>query len=1150
MLETINLCKTYKPRKGVPCKALDNVSLKLPSSGMIFLLGKSGSGKSTLLNVLGGLDKFDSGEIIVKGKSTKAFKQSHFDSYRNTYIGFIFQEYNILEEFTVGANIALAMELQGKKATNEEINKILKEVDLLGYASRKPNELSGGQKQRVAIARALIKNPEIIMADEPTGALDSVTGKQVFNTLKKLSKTKLVLIVSHDREFAENYADRIIELADGKVISDVENSGNILTKNEPLTYSGNEIEIQNGYLLTEDDRKQINEYLSKIKTNAIIKVSSNETKNHHFVDTDQTKIKLDNSGFNLIKSKLNLKNSFKIGASGLKYKKIKLIITIFLSFIAFTLFGLADTIASFDKVNTYINSIIDSSIDYASFVRSEKVQTNDNIYWNTGVKFSQNQYEEIKQISELDLIGVYSLQDAIYFYDLFPEEEQEIYNIADFYPDSFYPSYLNNAIEVNQELLNKLNYKLLGTNSHLPNNKNEIMVTDFIYKLFNEKGLKNKKIKEYNDLIGVNLPYGKNNLVICGIVDTNMDYERYAPLKSKDSNYTYLQRIILQTELDSLKSYSLHNVVFAHSDLIKEMQEISNTKFFSLVNDNLLSLGNNFINTVANFNNVKSKVIMFEKDKITLNDDELILPINYIFGNSKQLFNSVIKKDLREMIEVNNILPYGNEKKILEYTNMNFEDIISNIKETYQLNVIIDSINNRFDEVKDFIKQNLSKKDYLTFLGVNNEEELNEITKENLEKKFMDYYYLYYKYIDDFAQSLSINLYDGLFDYVSYLQKQYQPLKDYLPNKDTINLLFYDDNHNPTYSFKYIDLFSIGSYLSLTDVDVSECIKNFIMKKIYKNPTKWLNFYNTYSNYEANEINRDVVNYITYYIFFKYNENYNSMGEYQKNIPYDYDIGFNYETEINEFISKLIIANKEYISILNLTQESNTLSKTNTYKLVGIYTGYNFYPNSVVLSENNFNSISKETENLIYSYVVADMPTKKEDIKKLANIMFKYTNNDNKYILQNSVTFQFEQIESILSLLGKVFLYVGIGFAIFASAMLSNFIATSISYKKREIGILRAIGSRSNDVFKIFLSESFIIAIINYILSLIATIIVCNIIDFELRINTGILVTVLNFGIRQVLVLFVLIMIVTIMATFLPVKKIASKRPIDAIKNK
>lgn len=197
------------------------MSIKFPERGLVFILGKSGSGKSTLLNVLGGLDQVDKGEIIIKGKSSKDFSQSDFDSYRNTYLGFVFQEYNILNEFSVGENIALALQLQGKKASKEEITKILDEVDLKGFADRKPNELSGGQKQRIAIARALIKNPPIILADEPTGALDSRTGIQIFDTLKSLSQHKLVIVVSHDREFAEQYGDRVIELKDGKIISDI-----------------------------------------------------------------------------------------------------------------------------------------------------------------------------------------------------------------------------------------------------------------------------------------------------------------------------------------------------------------------------------------------------------------------------------------------------------------------------------------------------------------------------------------------------------------------------------------------------------------------------------------------------------------------------------------------------------------------------------------------------------------------------------------------------------------------------------------------------------------------------------------------------------------------------------------------------------------
>ena len=218
MIEAKNLKKKYSPKKGVEVRALDDVSLRLPDTGMVFVLGKSGSGKSTLLNVLGGLDTIDSGEIFIKGQSSKEFRQSHFDSYRNTYVGFIFQEYNILEEFTVGANIALAIELQGRKATNEEINSILEEVDLKGLGGRKPNELSGGQKQRVAIAGLMALEPACIVLDEPTAMLDPQGRKEIVSTVKSLNKDKGITIVYITHYMTEALAaDRVVVMEKGHI---------------------------------------------------------------------------------------------------------------------------------------------------------------------------------------------------------------------------------------------------------------------------------------------------------------------------------------------------------------------------------------------------------------------------------------------------------------------------------------------------------------------------------------------------------------------------------------------------------------------------------------------------------------------------------------------------------------------------------------------------------------------------------------------------------------------------------------------------------------------------------------------------------------------------------------------------------------------
>lgn len=300
MIELRNITKNYKSKKGKKTKALDNVSLSFDNKGMTFILGKSGSGKSTLLNVLGGLDKYDEGEMLILGKSSKDFSSADFDSYRNTYIGFIFQEFNILEDYDVYENIALALELQHKKVDDSEIDKILEKLDLKGLRSRKVNELSGGQKQRVAIARALIKNPKIILADEPTGNLDSSTGKDVMHLLKEISKEKLVIIVSHDEEFASKYGDRIIEIKDGQIIKDTK-----------------------------------------------------EVKTKELANTYET-----------VKSHLPLKRGFKLGLGSLKHKKMKLFFTVLLTVITLGFFSCTDTLSDYNVNREHTRKLVEEKEEF------------------------------------------------------------------------------------------------------------------------------------------------------------------------------------------------------------------------------------------------------------------------------------------------------------------------------------------------------------------------------------------------------------------------------------------------------------------------------------------------------------------------------------------------------------------------------------------------------------------------------------------------------------------------------------------------------------------------------------------------------------------------------------------------------------------
>ena len=221
MLEIKNICKQYKTG-GLTQKALDNVSLNLRDNEFVAILGPSGSGKTTLLNIIGGLDRYDSGDLIINGKSTKKYKDRDWDSYRNHTIGFVFQSYNLIPHQTVLSNVELALTISGvsRKERRKKAINALKQVGLEKHIHKKPNQLSGGQMQRVAIARALVNNPDIVLADEPTGALDSDTSIQVMDLLKQVAKDRLVVMVTHNPELAEKYATRIVNLRDGVIRSD------------------------------------------------------------------------------------------------------------------------------------------------------------------------------------------------------------------------------------------------------------------------------------------------------------------------------------------------------------------------------------------------------------------------------------------------------------------------------------------------------------------------------------------------------------------------------------------------------------------------------------------------------------------------------------------------------------------------------------------------------------------------------------------------------------------------------------------------------------------------------------------------------------------------------------------------------------------
>ncbi|MCR5553322.1 MAG: ABC transporter ATP-binding protein, partial [bacterium] len=628
MLSVRNLVKTYqttKSKKKNRFKALDNVSIEFPEHGLVFILGKSGSGKSTLLNSIGGLDSFDSGEIIIKGKSSKNFSQQDFDSYRNTFIGFIFQEYNILENFSVAKNLALAIELQGLKADKQRVLDLLEQVDLKDYAKRKPNQLSGGQKQRVAIARALIKNPEIIMADEPTGALDSATGKQVMETLQNLSKTKLVIVVSHDRDFAETYGDRIIELKDGKVISDQTKKEITAAKTASgiSVVNGEYIHIGKGQNITVEDLQVIGRTILENSKNSDTIITLGDVPNQKvkklvnitnsgdqetFQDTTSEDIKKEeyrSGDLRLIKSKLKFSDSFKIGASALKYKVGKLFFTILLAVFAFTCFGIIDAFASWnraDSVNQAVSLTKQNNISIQKRIRGES-----SYYYKLAISENDVQALESK-FENYDFVPVYSRGASSYMSIDGLDSNSNEYTLYGCCAFGFM------SVEDTNQLSN-LGLTLQGS---LPQNANEICISKHLYECFKKA---NETIHGFDDIKNKFASFSgfSGDYKIVGIIDDGTDLSKYKENNSESFNSSnYMQ---IQAMVNDL-NYSYARMVYVNNETLQKCinNGFSNIDLYMYCENTSNNRGIN----ISFYDGVPSMAYI-KRNSLELQDNEIIL---------------------------------------------------------------------------------------------------------------------------------------------------------------------------------------------------------------------------------------------------------------------------------------------------------------------------------------------------------------------------------------------------------------------------------------------------------------------------------------------------------------------------------------------
>ena len=965
MLKLKNVTKGYMQKSGVPIWALDNVSVDFPATGMVFLLGKSGSGKSTLLNVAGGLDSYDDGEIIVKGKSSRDFSGSDFDSYRNTYIGFIFQEYNILQEFTVAKNIAIALELQGKDAGGETVNAILEEVGMQKYADRKPNQLSGGQKQRVAIARALIKDPQIIMADEPTGALDSATGKQVFETLKKLSERRLVIVVSHDRDFAETYADRIIELKDGRIMTDeCKRLSPVQQISDKIKASEGTIFIEAGAKLTKDEKAFITDKLIENNNQHGVIISVDKSINdgfkkyakmdesgarEYFSHTAAEDIKPDpDRNFSLIKSRFRFWDSFKMGASGLKVKKVRLFFTVLIAAIALTFFGVADTIAAFNPVRAMHESIQhagDTHIGIAMQQREGDGTTN----WFRPVNMTASDIGILRErFPNTQFTAAYALSFWFPFYDRGGTDWGYYLPVASAF-------HMQNEAQLNS-------FGLTLTHGRLPNAPHEIAITDYQFDALQTRGISGPdgrriSITNPQSIIGRNFAMLGEDVTVTGIIDTDFDFDRFNPLRGI-GNTEGLQTWVLSQELEHVLNFGFSNALFisANSPLRDFAPEI--VSFHNVTWDMLFD--NDWHNQISNLGNFES----------IRNSDNLVL-----FNPGQAL---------------------GANDVVITLDRLNFTA--------------------------------------MPIFPIQLERQwIGEIWDNDLGQ---------YVWVDEWVVMLTV--------------------ANMLNNPPIVNI--------PVQSAAELRTHLTEQLRLLAPLRAN----NYSLIDRWGGRSQNLNIAGVYVDFEA---------------MFDNPETWQWQG--------------------NRFSTAFFTP--------------AGLQQFNMYRA--------FEPQ--------------------FASVMASLSgNAAQDRAMIAYLMSTDYSEAFNFTIRNQFSSFFENFTFIVDAMSTVFFWVGLVFAIFASLMIMSYITISISCKKRDIGILRAIGARRSDIYKIFFNESLIITGIQWLASITLSIILVWIINSTIGGGLGINVMLLGFGIRQVALLAGIGLLVAAIASFLPTRRISKLKPIDAIQNR
>lgn len=1062
MLQIKNIEKKYKTGTLIQ-QALNDVSLNLRDNEFVCILGPSGSGKTTLLNIIGGLDRYDKGDLIINGISTKNYKDKDWDSYRNHTIGFIFQSYNLISHQTILANVELALSISGvsKNKRKKLALDALESVGLKEHAHKKPNQLSGGQMQRVAIARALINNPDIILADEPTGALDSDTSVQVMELLKKVAKDRLVVMVTHNPELAKLYATRIVNLKDGVIKSDTD-PFEIKTKKE-----------------------------KKLKTH------------------------------NMGKTSMSFKTSLQLSFNNLKTKKGRTLLTSFAGSIG--IIGIALILSLSNGVNKYIHSIEEDTLStYPLQIRSTGFDmtsmmgiSSDN---NDTTQNNEDNIKVTKAITNMfSTIGTNDLKSLKEYIENGDNEIKTnaktieyLYNVT--------PLIFNNDTKNLRQVNPDISFSTLGMGSSTSTNSmmSSMMSTDVFYEMPKDTNL----YENQYDIKAGSWPKNYNEIVLVLTEDGNISDFLLYTLGLRD--YKELDKMINQFINEEDVDVKEYNDTYLYSDILnKTFKLVQNSDCYEY--DKTYKVWKNKIDNTKYMKEVVKKgedlkIVGIVSPKKDANSTMLSpglgytpLLTEYLIDNAKE--SKIVKEQLKNPnINVFTGKKFDNDKKSDFDMNSLVKVDESKMKDAFKIDE--SKIKIDFEDLSDILNTN-----FLPTL------ELNEILNE-----------INFTLAPSDANALINELIQGFDEYMASTAESNQineQFKNYLNSSDAKAIITNGIASNSSIQEIFLEL--IKDFGNRYGSDITIDLEKYLIDYLSSNQAQEIIKKNINKIILNNNLDKQITNVVNKY--FQKVMKYASVSlekELQKSFGKLSESLMNAFTFDEKAFASAFKINKNeedlsevFASMLSkeATTYENNLKKLNYAKL-DEPSGINIYP-------KDFEGNKKITEGL-----------------KNYNNLKKENNEEDKVI---SYTDMVGTLMSSVTTIINVISYVLIAFVsislIVSSIMIGVITYISVLERKKEIGILRAIGASKKNVSQVFNAETFIIGLLSGIIGISITLLLL------IPINKIIAIIANNASVKAILpftasiVLIILSTILTLIGGIIPSKKAAKEDPVLALRS-